>query len=84
MVSTQKNQRNNKGKIIYALSIGTQLGFLIVLPLIGFSMLGLFLDKKLNTFPIFLILGIIVSIMVTFFEAYYLLLPFLEKKVRKK
>jgi F0F1-type ATP synthase assembly protein I len=46
--------------------------------------LGLFLDKKFNTFPFFLILGIIFGIMNVFIETYYFLLPFLEKKVRKK
>jgi len=82
MQPTQKNQ--NKKKLIYALSLGTQLGFLIALPLISFLILGLFLDKKFNTFPFFLILGIIFGIMNVFIETYYFLLPFLEKKVRKK
>lgn len=82
MQFTQKNQ--NKKKLIYALSLGAQLGFLIALPLILFLILGLFLDKKFNSFPFFLILGIIFGITNVFIETYYFIFPFLEKKVRKK
>jgi F0F1-type ATP synthase assembly protein I len=46
--------------------------------------LGLFLDKKFNSFPFFLILGIIFGITNVFIETYYFIFPFLEKKVRKK
>jgi F0F1-type ATP synthase assembly protein I len=80
----QYTQNTQNKKLIYALSLGTQFGLLISLPLVFFLVLGIFLDKKFHTFPIFLILGIVLGIVNTFFETYYLILPFLEKKVRKK
>jgi F0F1-type ATP synthase assembly protein I len=81
MQSKQKNQ--NKEKLIYTLSLGSQLGFLIALPLVSFLVLGLFLDKKFNRFPFFSILFIIIGIINVFIETYYFLLPFIEKKVKK-
>jgi len=41
--------------------------------------LGLFLDKKFQTFPIFLISFIIIGLIAVFLDVYYLILPFLEK-----
>lgn len=77
--------KNNsqKTKFLYALSLGLELGFLIVLPLIFFLFLGLFLDRQFKTAPLFLIFLIILSIIVTIFDVRYLILPFLEKKVGK-
>jgi len=66
------------------LSLGLELGFLIALPLVIFLLLALFLDKKLQTFPVFLISGIIIGLIVSFFNIYYLVFPFLEKRSKKK
>ena len=68
----------------YALSLGLELGFLIVLPLVGFLLLGLFLDKKLGTAPIFLIFLVVLSLIAVFFEIRLLIMPFLEKRSRNK
>ncbi len=43
-------------KFFYLLSLALQLGFFIVIPLIGFLFLGIFLDKKLSTSPLFTII----------------------------
>lgn len=83
MLSTPKNQKNDS-KLLYALSLGLELGFLISLPLVFFLILGIFLDKKFQTFPIFLISSIILGMAATFFNVYYLVLPFLEKRSQKK
>jgi F0F1-type ATP synthase assembly protein I len=63
----------------YALSLVLQLGFLIAIPLIGFLLIGVFLDKILDSVPIFTILLVIFSLVFVFFEVRYYLLPFLEK-----
>ena len=73
-----------KPKIFYAVFLGLELGFLIVGPLVGLLVLGLFLDKLFKTSPILLISFLIVSFVATFFEVRYLILPFLERKVVKK
>jgi F0F1-type ATP synthase assembly protein I len=74
---------NNKSELFYAISTASQLGFMIALPLVGFLLLGLYLDKKLNTLPFFLISLIILSVVFLIIEMRYLLKPFLEKKVGK-
>jgi len=73
-----KNQNN--GKFLYAISLGLGLGFLIALPLVFFLVSGLFLDKKFKTFPFFLISFVIIGVIVTFIDVYYLILTFLEKR----
>lgn len=75
---------NKKENLFYAISLASQLGFMIVVPLIGFLLLGLFLDRRFNTLPIFLIFFVVLSIILIPFEIRYLLLPFLDKKVGKK
>jgi len=63
--------------------LGLELGFLVALPLVVFLVLGVFLDKKFETFPIFLISGIIIGLILTFVDIRYLILPFLEKRSKK-
>ena len=83
--SKSKNTETSNGaNFFYAISLGLELGFLIVLPLVVFLLLGLFIDRKFNTFPIFLILFIIGGMVATIFEVKVLVLPFLEKKVGNK
>jgi len=62
-------------KIFYALSLAWQLGFIIAVPIGGFLILGLWLDKKLSTFPILLIMGIIIGMVITVYEVYHLFIP---------
>lgn len=83
MLSTPKKERNNSN-FFYALSLGLELGFLIALPLVLFLALGLFLDNRFKTFPIFLISFIILGMAATFFDVYYLVLPFMEKRSQNK
>jgi len=74
---------NKKENLFYAISLASQLGFMIVIPLVGFLLLGLYLDRKFNTLPIFLISFVVLSIIFIPFEIRYLLMPFLDKKVGK-
>ncbi|MCD6412290.1 AtpZ/AtpI family protein [bacterium] len=68
-----------KKQVSYALFLAFQLGFLIVVPLIGFLFLGIFLDKKFNSSPIFLLLSIFLSFIFLFFEIRHFLLPIIRK-----
>jgi len=68
-----------KEQVSYALFLAFQLGFLIVLPLIGFLLFGIFLDKKFNSSPIFLLLSIFLSFIFIFFEIRHFLLPIMRK-----
>jgi len=68
-----------KEQVSYALFLAFQLGFLIVVPLIGFLLFGIFLDKKFNSSPIFLLLSIFLSFIFIFFEIRHFLLPIMRK-----
>lgn len=50
-----------------AVAIAWQMGYTIALPLIGFALLGRFLDKKLGTTPWLLIIGAVVAILTSTF-----------------
>lgn len=76
--------KQEKGKFFYAVSLGSELGFMIALPLVLFLFLGVYLDKKFETLPIFIITFTVLSIVFTFFELRYFILPFLEKRSKKK
>jgi len=69
----------DKFKFFYALSLVLQLGFLIAIPLLVFLLAGIFLDKKLNSSPLWLIVFVILSLMFIYFEIRYVLLPLLQK-----
>ncbi len=76
-------ENNQKKDFLYALGLGMQMGLLVVLPMIAFLLLGIFLDKKFNTAPLFLISLVIFSIIVTIVDVRYLVLPFIEKNSQK-
>ena len=73
----------NRFKVLYALSLAWQMGFLIAVPIAGFILLGLFLDNLFFSLPLFVIIGAILGISLTFYELYHWLLPFLEEKDNK-
>jgi F0F1-type ATP synthase assembly protein I len=64
----------------YVLAMGGQLGFLIAFPLIVCVIVGVMIDKKLNTFPWFLLIMVLVGIGLTIVDVYKIVIPFLEKR----
>jgi len=74
-MSSQKNF-----KTFYALSLAWQLGFLITFSIGGFLFLGYLGDRFFRTQPLFLVLGILVGLIVTFYEVYHLLTPLIKDK----
>ncbi len=72
--------KKNSFKTFYVLSIAWQLGFLISIPIAGFLFLGLLGDKFFKTYPLFLILGLVVGIIITVYEVYHLLIPIIKDK----
>ena len=48
-----------------ALGFAGELGYSIVIPIVIFALVGRLLDKKLDTSPWMLLLGILISIIVT-------------------
>ena len=62
--------KKNDSKIYDALSLASELGFLIAVPLGGSIFLGFLGDKFLGTRPIFLIIGVVVGAVVAFYGVY--------------
>ena len=69
------DQRN----LIYALSLGMQFGLMVAITMAALLAGGVYLDKTLDTKPIFMILGIILGFAGAGLEMRYVVLPFLEK-----
>lgn len=61
-----------------ALKLSFQFGYIIVIPLVIFALSGVFLDRYLKTSPLFLFIGIILSIIISTIGIYRTILPFLE------
>ena len=66
------------------MGLGFELGFMIVIPLVGFMLLGLWADNSLHTAPWFTLIGLIVGLVSSIFEVIKVILPFLEKRSSKK
>jgi F0F1-type ATP synthase assembly protein I len=66
------------------MGLGLELGFMIVIPLVGFMLLGLWADKSFHTLPLFTIIGLIVGLISSIVEVIKVILPFLEKRSQKK
>lgn len=64
----------------YMLSMASQLGVLIAFPLVVCILIGVVIDRKMNTFPWFLLLMILVGIGLTVIDVYKVIIPFLEKR----
>jgi len=66
--------------LFYALSIAMQLGFFIVAPIGGFIILGIYIDKYMDTSHLFVIIGILVGLIVTVYEVWHILKPLFKNK----
>ncbi len=71
-------------KNLNTMYLGLKIGLLITIPLIGFLLLGILLDKKLDTFPIYLILGIVTGLISAIYMVYKVIIPYINKKVNNK
>lgn len=60
-------EKLSKGKVVNNFALGGELGFSIVIPIVGGVLLGAYLDKKFNWEPrltlSFLFLGVIIAFM---------------------
>ena len=66
-----------------AMVLGLELGFLIAIPLIVFLILGLWLDRKFDTMPLFVIVCLLAGFAAVIIEVKQVILPFLEKRSKK-
>jgi ATP synthase protein I len=62
-------------KFSYALSIATQLWFMVAASIGGFLALGIWLDGKFGSAPLFLLVGMVVGIALTIYEVHHIIQP---------
>ncbi len=67
------------GAAFRLVGVGWYVGVCIVLGVLG----GLWLDKKLNTTPILVIVGLIFGVIIAFYGVYRMILPNIGKKQNK-
>jgi F0F1-type ATP synthase assembly protein I len=67
-----------------AMVLGLELGFAIASPLIVFLLIGVWLDHKIGTMPLFVIIFLLVGLIAVVLEVRYLIVPFLEKRSQNK
>jgi F0F1-type ATP synthase assembly protein I len=68
---------DHRFQTFYAFSLAWQLGFLIALPIGGFTFMGYLADQYLQTQPFLLIMGAFLGVIITAYEVYHLLTPFI-------
>jgi F0F1-type ATP synthase assembly protein I len=67
-----------------AMAVGLELGFAIAVPLVGFLLFGLWLDRTIGTAPLFMVTFLLAGLAAVVVEVRYLIMPFLEKRSQKK
>ncbi len=69
-----------KLRVFQNLALITQVGLTLSVYIIGAVFIGSFIDKKLNTAPLFLLICLIVGLAAAFFNMYRMLLKIGTKK----
>ncbi|MBC2576316.1 AtpZ/AtpI family protein [Peptostreptococcus canis] len=67
-------------EIMKSFSLITQLGLIVVICIFGCGFLGIFIDKKIGTTPLFSIIFIIIGIGSAFSSLYRILRSFIQKR----
>lgn len=63
-----------------AVSLAWELGYSIAVPLVGLALVGRFLDKKFESSPWFLLIGILISILISSYLIYKKTVDILDKE----
>ena len=72
-------EKEEKFKIAYAISLITQIGVTVSVITILFIGLGYYADGYFNTLPIFVIISAVLSFVLSMFAVYRLVLPAMDK-----
>lgn len=77
----RKNEKQNELKKSFSmLSLAWELGYLIALPLVALTLGGRFLDKKLGTSPLILLVGVVTAIGISSYMVYKKTIDIMEQK----
>ena len=74
------SKKNSYLQIANMLSLINQLAFIMLIPILGLSFLGKFVDNKLNTEPIFFLIFLLLGIGGGFMGVYSTVKVFIKRK----
>ena len=74
------SKKNSYLQIANMLSLINQLAFIMLIPILGLSFLGKFIDNKLNTGPIFFLILLLLGIGGGFMGVYSTVKVFIKRK----
>jgi F0F1-type ATP synthase assembly protein I len=75
----ENKNKEEKFKIAYAVSLITQIGVTVSVITVSFIGLGYYADGYFNTLPIFVLIGAVLSFVLSMFAVYRLVLPVMDK-----
>ena len=73
-------KKQDKFNFYYSISLVGQVGWSVALPLVGFILVGVFLDKQFGTKPTFIFAGLVLGMLTSFYSLYKFLKPFVTKR----
>lgn len=65
-----KEMKNAKTDKVSVFSLAFELGYIVAIPIVVLALVGRMIDKKLDSSPWFLLLGIVISIVVSTYWIY--------------
>ena len=74
------SKRNTYFQIANMLSLINQLAFIMLIPILGLSFLGRFIDNKLNTSPTFFLIFLLLGVGGGFMGVYSTVKVFIKRK----
>ena len=74
------SRKNSYLQIANMLSLINQLAFIMLIPILGLSFLGKFVDSKLNTGPIFFLIFLLLGVGGGFMGVYSTVKVFIKRK----
>ena len=75
----ENNEKKEKFQIAYAVSLITQIGVTVSVITVSSIGLGYYADGYFNTLPIFVLIGAVLSFVLSMFAVYRLVLPVMDK-----
>lgn len=75
----ENNKKEEKFQMAYAVSLITQIGVTVSVITVSFIGLGYYADRYFDTLPIFVLIGAVLSFILSMFAVYRLVLPVMGK-----
>ena len=75
----ENDKKEEKFQMAYAVGLITQIGVTVSVITVSFIGLGYYADRYFDTLPIFVLIGAVLSFILSMFAVYRLVLPVMDK-----